>query len=79
MLTPVAGGVCGVQAAVTREFRDFLTDKRRHLHRPTTYSLIAAQGRVEELLHFASLCGDWERALSLHVQQRQPEEALALL
>jgi len=67
------------QELTTLEFREFLTDKHRCLHRATTYSLIAAHGRIRESLHFALVCSDWERALSLHIQLHQPEAALALL
>ncbi|KAL1495660.1 hypothetical protein AB1Y20_016526 [Prymnesium parvum] len=51
-------------AALRREFREFLSDKRRFLHRGTTHALIAAQGRAEEALHYAMLCADFERAIS---------------
>lgn len=51
-------------ARITAEFREFLNDKRRHLNPPTTHSLIAAQGRDEEAVYFASVCGDWERVIS---------------
>ena len=45
----------------------------------TTYALIAAHGQAEQLLHFASLCGDWERVLSHHVQRCDAAAALDAL
>ena len=67
------------EAAVAREFRTFLTDRRKHLNRGTTYALIAAHGQPEQLLHYASVCGDWERVLAHHVQRRDAEAALDVL
>jgi len=67
------------EAVVAREFRTFLTDRRKHLNRGTTYALIAAHGQAEQLLHYASVCGDWERVLTHHVQRRDAEAALDAL
>jgi len=70
---------CAAATAVASEFREFLTDKRRNINRLTAYALIAAQGHVEESLHVATLCADWERVIMLHVEQRQCQEIFTLL
>ena len=72
-------GVAVDEAALALEFRCFLTDKQRHLSRGTTFALISAHGQLDQLLHYATLCGDWERVLSHHVQQRDAPAALEVL
>jgi hypothetical protein len=40
---------------------------------------MAAPLRVRQVEHYASLCGDWERLLTMHVQRGQPLRALQAL
>lgn len=61
------------------EFKQFLEDNSESFYRPTTYNLISSHGRVEELLHFATLCGDYELVISHYIQRMEYTRALEML
>ncbi|OAD75205.1 hypothetical protein PHYBLDRAFT_186318 [Phycomyces blakesleeanus NRRL 1555(-)] len=61
------------------EFKSFLETYSVHLHRPTTYKLIASHGRSSELLYYASLIGDYDRVISHWVIEKNWAEALDVL
>ncbi|KAL0217957.1 hypothetical protein RCL1_008805 [Eukaryota sp. TZLM3-RCL] len=58
------------------EFRAFLDDNYELLHKQTTYNLISAHNRSEELIYFAKLIGDFHRVVDLLIQEGQYQEAL---
>ncbi|KAI7872143.1 Pep3/Vps18/deep orange family-domain-containing protein [Spinellus fusiger] len=61
------------------EFKTFLETYSAHLHKPTTYKLIASHGRSSELLYYASLIGDYDRVISHWVIEKNWVEALEVL
>ncbi|KAI8370704.1 Pep3/Vps18/deep orange family-domain-containing protein [Radiomyces spectabilis] len=61
------------------EFKSFLESYSTHLHRPTTYKLIASHGHNSELLYYASLIGDYGRVVSHWVIEKNWEKALEVL
>jgi len=77
--TLAAAAEPATHAAVARDLRVFFFDKRQRLHRPTTQSQLDVQGCTDEALYFANICDDCERAVSLRMQQRCPEEGLCIL
>ncbi|RCH94208.1 hypothetical protein CU098_004601, partial [Rhizopus stolonifer] len=64
---------------VRDEFRTFLENYNGNLHRPTTYKLMASQGRDEEFLFFASLIGDHDKVISHWISEKNWSKALAVL
>jgi hypothetical protein len=58
------------------EFRQFLDDHRGSLDPKTTFTLISSHGRVEELLYYATLIGDFEKVAAHHVQRSEWDKAL---
>lgn len=61
------------------EFKSFLESYNGNLHRPTTYKLMASQGRNEEFLFFASLIGDYDKVISHWITEKNWSKALAVL
>ncbi|KAG0167963.1 hypothetical protein DFQ28_011230 [Apophysomyces sp. BC1034] len=61
------------------EFKTFLETYNIHLHKPTTYKLIASHGRSSEMLYYASLIGDFDRVISHWITERKWSEALEVL
>jgi hypothetical protein len=55
-------------AALVKEFKMFLTDQKLHLDPTTTYNLLSSHGRMDELLFFAELLGDFERVITHYIQ-----------
>lgn len=64
---------------VRDEFKTFLETYSGNLHRPTTYKLIASQGRNDEFLFFASLIGDYDKVISHWITEKNWTKALAVL
>lgn len=64
---------------VRDEFKAFLGNYYGNLHRPTTYKLIASQGRNDEFLFFASLIGDYDKVISHWITEKNWTKALAVL
>eukprot|EP00698_Gefionella_okellyi_P003047 TRINITY_DN12868_c0_g1_i1.p1 TRINITY_DN12868_c0_g1~~TRINITY_DN12868_c0_g1_i1.p1 ORF type:complete len:989 (+),score=219.79 TRINITY_DN12868_c0_g1_i1:294-2969(+) len=58
-------------------FRQFLDQYRDALIRDTTYNMIASHGRIDELLYYAQLIGDYNRVISFHIQNQDYQQALA--
>eukprot|EP01094_Clydonella_sp_ATCC50884_P020588 TRINITY_DN4318_c0_g1_i1.p1 TRINITY_DN4318_c0_g1~~TRINITY_DN4318_c0_g1_i1.p1 ORF type:complete len:849 (+),score=315.48 TRINITY_DN4318_c0_g1_i1:254-2800(+) len=63
------------------EFKQFLQDNVNNMKRsvPTIYKLISSHGRMEALLCFAELVGDFDLVVSHHLQRNAYEQALAVL
>ncbi|KAI7896992.1 Pep3/Vps18/deep orange family-domain-containing protein [Mucor mucedo] len=64
---------------VRDEFKSFLESYNGNLHRPTTYKLIASQGRNDEFLFFASLIGDYDKVISHWITEKNWSKALTVL
>lgn len=64
---------------VRDEFKTFLESYNGNLHRPTTYKLIASQGRNDEFLFFASLIGDYDKVISHWITEKNWAKALTVL
>lgn len=64
---------------VRDEFKAFLESHNGTLHRPTTYKLIASQGRNDEFLFFASLIGDYDKVISHWITEKNWSKALTVL
>src|SRR4051812_36179023 len=45
------------------EFEGFLKDYKDHLDKNTTFQLISSNGRISELLFYASVIEDWETVI----------------
>ena len=56
------------RAALVKEFKMFLVDQKAHLDPTTTYNLLSSHGRMDELLFFAELLGDFERVITHYIQ-----------
>lgn len=54
---------------------------QEHLSRAkaTTFNLISSHGRIDELLYFATVIEDYERVISLYIQQADYLNALKVL
>ncbi|KAL7746455.1 tethering complex subunit [Sorochytrium milnesiophthora] len=61
------------------DVRAFLTSYQGHLDPKTTYALMVSLGRVQEMLFFAQLIGDFERMLEHWVSEEQWSKVLELL
>ncbi|KAL9086538.1 MAG: hypothetical protein Q9159_004128 [Coniocarpon cinnabarinum] len=62
-----------------REYHDFVRRHKDDLDQKTTYDIISAHGREEELLFFASAVNDHNYVLSYYIQRDQWHEALQTL
>lgn len=65
--------------AIVADFRMFLRDQKGHLDPTTTYNLLSSHGRMDELLFFAELLGDFERVITHHIQVCDYKRALETL
>ncbi|KAK9789373.1 hypothetical protein WJX73_010275 [Symbiochloris irregularis] len=65
--------------ALTKRLRDFLAKHVAVLDTRTTISLLASYGRLDDLLHYATLRQDSEAVLELLVQRGEIPQALAVL
>lgn len=73
------------QSAETRkedlevEFQAFLTKYHQSLHPQTTYDLISSHGRVDDMLFYAQLIGDYGRMLSHYMCVKDRERVISTL
>ena len=69
--------------SIQDEFKSFLKDNRAHLGMSecaeTTFQLISSHGRMDMLLYFADLIEDYERMMTLYVQEENYNGAVSLL
>ncbi|KAI4322619.1 hypothetical protein L6164_022296 [Bauhinia variegata] len=65
--------------SIIREFRAFLSDCKDVLDESTTMKLLESYGRVEELVYFASLKGQYEIVIHHYIQQGEAKKALEVL
>nr|OQO16082.1 hypothetical protein B0A51_16507 [Rachicladosporium sp. CCFEE 5018] len=65
--------------AVRKEYQDFVTRNKADLDVKTTYEVISAHGREEELLYFANVVHDFDYVLEYWVQRERWAEAMAVL
>ncbi|GAB4825027.1 Vacuolar protein sorting-associated protein 18 like protein [Ancistrocladus abbreviatus] len=65
--------------AIIREFRAFLSDSKDVLDEATTMKLLESYGRVDELVYFASLKGQYEIVIHHYIQQGEAKKALEVL
>ena len=66
-------------AIIRKEFQDFVTRYKGDLDRKTTYEIISAHGREQELLSFATEINDYNYVLSYWVQRDRWSESLSVL
>ncbi|KAK4623063.1 Vacuolar protein sorting-associated protein 18 [Fulvia fulva] len=64
---------------IRKEFQDFASKYKSDLDRKTTYEIISAHGREEELLYFANLVEDYNYVLSYWVNRERWQEAMTVL
>jgi hypothetical protein len=64
---------------VRNEFQNFVSKYKSDLDRRTTYEIISAHGREEELLFFANVVDDYDYVLSYWVQRERWTEAMTVL
>jgi hypothetical protein len=64
---------------VRNEFQNFVSKHKGDLDRKTTYEIISAHGREEELLFFANVVDDYDYVLSYWVQRERWVEAMTVL
>ncbi|CAG8481720.1 2636_t:CDS:10 [Diversispora eburnea] len=67
------------QRVLEVEFKSFLEQFKANLDKRTTYNLIASHGRMEELLFYATLIGDYDKVISHWIQERNYKQALDVL
>ncbi|CAG8483434.1 620_t:CDS:10 [Paraglomus occultum] len=67
------------QKFVEDEFRVFLDEYKANLDKRTTYNLIASHGRMDELLFYATIIGDYEKVVSHWIQEKDYKKALDVL
>lgn len=67
------------QEDIEDEFRIFLETYKGHLHKPTTYKLIASHGRSSAMLYYADLIGDYDRIISHWIMEQNWTKALEVL
>ncbi|KAJ1434605.1 Pep3/Vps18/deep orange [Sesbania bispinosa] len=65
--------------SIIREFRAFLSDSKDVLDETTTMKLLESYGRVEELVYFASLKGQYDIVVHHYIQQGEAKKALEVL
>lgn len=65
--------------SIIQEFRAFLSDSKDVLDEATTMKLLESYGRVEELVYFASLKGQFEIVVHHYIQQGEAKRALEVL
>ncbi|KAI9005046.1 vacuolar protein sorting protein 18 [Hyaloraphidium curvatum] len=61
------------------EFHSFLRANLDSLDKETVYRLLAAQGRTRDSLAFAEMCGDWDRVLARHMEDRRYVQCIEVL
>ncbi|KAK9671984.1 hypothetical protein RND81_12G067600 [Saponaria officinalis] len=65
--------------SLIKEFRAFLSDSKDVLDEATTLKLLESYGRVDELVFFASLKGQYEIVVHHYIQQGEAKKALEVL
>ncbi|XP_058777597.1 vacuolar sorting protein 18 [Vicia villosa] len=65
--------------SIIQEFRAFLSDSQDVLDETTTMKLLESYGRVEEMVYFASLKGQYEIVVHHYIQQGEAKKALEVL
>ncbi|KAK2427383.1 vacuolar sorting protein [Trifolium repens] len=65
--------------SIIMEFRAFLSDSKDVLDETTTMNLLESYGRVEEMVYFASLKGQYEIVVHHYIQQGEAKKALEVL
>lgn len=65
--------------SLIKEFRAFLSDSKDVLDEATTMKLLESYGRVDELVFFASLKGQYEIVVHYYIQQGEAKKALEVL
>uniref|UniRef100_A0A803N7L5 Pep3/Vps18/deep orange domain-containing protein n=1 Tax=Chenopodium quinoa TaxID=63459 RepID=A0A803N7L5_CHEQI len=65
--------------SLIKEFRAFLSDSKDVLDEATTLMLLESYGRVDELVYFASLKGQYEIVIHHYIQQGEAKKALEVL
>ncbi|CAK3937910.1 Vacuolar membrane pep3 [Lecanosticta acicola] len=65
--------------AVRKEFQDFVSRQKSDLDRKTTYEIISAHAREEELLFFANIVEDFNYVLSYWINRERWTEAMNVL
>ncbi|KAF7067585.1 hypothetical protein CFC21_073456 [Triticum aestivum] len=65
--------------SVVDEFRAFLSDSKDVLDEATTMILLESYGRVDELVYFAGLKGQYEIVVHHYIQQGEARKALEVL
>ncbi|XP_050906215.1 vacuolar sorting protein 18 [Lathyrus oleraceus] len=65
--------------SIIKEFRAFLSDSKDVLDETTTMKLLESYGRVEEMVYFASLKGQYEIVVHHYIQQGEAKKALEVL
>lgn len=77
------GDLADDMKSIQDEFKSFLKDNRAHLGMSecaeTTFQLISSHGRMDMLLYFADLIEDYERMMTLYVQEENYNGAVSLL
>ena len=61
------------------EFNSFLQFNVNYLDEKTTYQLLLSHGRVDEMLHYATVIKDYDRVLAHYIQNQDFESALFVL
>ena len=68
-------------SGVQEEFKAFLKENRAHLGMSecaeTTFQMISSHGRIDMLLYFADLIEDYERMMTLYVQEENYNDAVS--
>lgn len=70
------GAASAAYDAAQLDFQRFVSTHQSDLDRPTALALMAGHGRMEELLYYCRLTGDWARVVAHHVNQNEWQEAL---
>ncbi|KAF2163509.1 hypothetical protein M409DRAFT_26121 [Zasmidium cellare ATCC 36951] len=65
--------------AIRKEYQDFVTKYKSDLDRKTTYEVISAHGREEELLYYANVVDDFNYVLSYWINRERWDEAMTVL
>lgn len=64
---------------IRKEYQAFVSKYRSDLDRKTTYEIVSAHGREEELLYYADVVDDFDYVLSYWVQREKWTEAMTVL
>ncbi|KAI8823436.1 vacuolar protein sorting protein 18 [Fimicolochytrium jonesii] len=67
------------EAVALDEFRQFLQKYKARLDLDTTSNIIASHGRVQELLYFLELMGNFEKVVTYWIQEQEWLKALGAL